>query len=37
MADPAIQRMSVEAFFAWQLAQEGLYELVEAFRCLTSR
>lgn len=29
MADPAIQRMSVEAFFAWQLAQEGLYELVD--------
>lgn len=29
MADPAIHRMSVEAFFAWQLAQEGLYELVD--------
>lgn len=29
MADPAMRRMTPEEFFAWQLGQDGLYELVD--------
>ena len=29
MADPAGRRMTPEEFFAWQTAQDGLYELVD--------
>jgi Uma2 family endonuclease len=29
MADPALRRMTPEEFFAWQLGQDGLYELVD--------
>ncbi|WP_342151087.1 Uma2 family endonuclease [Methylorubrum sp. SB2] len=29
MADPARRRMTPEEFFEWQLAQDGLYELVD--------
>ncbi|MCJ2096156.1 Uma2 family endonuclease [Methylobacterium sp. J-072] len=29
MAEPATRRMNAEEFFAWQLGQDGLYELVD--------
>lgn len=29
MADPAFRRMTVDEFFAWQIGQDGLYELVD--------
>ena len=29
MADPALRRMTPDQFFAWQLGQDGLYELVD--------
>ena len=34
MAEPELQRMSEQAFFAWQEKQERLYELVDGFPVL---
>jgi len=34
MAEPRLQRMSAEAFFAWQAKQDRLYELVDGFPVL---
>ena len=34
MAEPQLQRMTVDAFFAWQAKQERLYELVDGLPVL---